>query len=278
MEKFKAAMIQMPVVANNRDKNLETARVMLQEAAKLGCKLAVLPECLDLGWASPSAFELSCPIPGYVSEALRSAARDNQLYLVAGITERDGEKVYNTAVLISDEGELLAKHRKINILTDVEGMYSVGDRLSVTDTPLGRIGIDICADNSEGSTVIAHCLARMGAQMILSPSAWAVPPGFDNAKTPYGDEWIRPYSLLSALYDITVAGVSNVGPVTVGKWQGWDCIGNSIATGPGGKLLKVLPHGVDAACIGVIEIEPVPAEARGTQLVARLREKGFPPI
>ena len=53
--------------------------------------------------------------------------------------------MYNAALLISDQGKILLHHRKINVLTGVEDVYAIGDRLAVAETPFGRIGIDICA-------------------------------------------------------------------------------------------------------------------------------------
>jgi hypothetical protein len=47
----------------------------------------------------------------------------------------------------------------------------VGDRLGVAETELGTVGLATCADNFGSSLAIGHVLARMGAQVILSPSA-----------------------------------------------------------------------------------------------------------
>lgn len=90
---------------------------------------------------------------------IKKIAAENKVFLVAGLTEREQEKIYNTALLISDGGEILYKHRKINVLTGVEDVYAIGDRIGVTETPLGKIGIDICADNSLNSLSIAITLA-----------------------------------------------------------------------------------------------------------------------
>jgi predicted amidohydrolase len=68
--------------------------------------------------------------------------------VIAGLTERDVDKIYNTAVLISDQGVILGKHRKINILDIARHIYTPGDSCSVTETSLGKIGLNICADNS----------------------------------------------------------------------------------------------------------------------------------
>ena len=247
-----AAMCQIPVVYGEAEKNLQTAASAIAKAHELGAQIAVLPECFDLGWANPLAETLAEPIPGKRSEYLGALAKQYDMYIVAGLTERDGDKLYNTAVLIDNNGALLIKHRKIGLLFDVEGQYSVGDRLNVAHTPLGCIGIDICADNTMGSIHLAHSLCRMGADMILSPCAWAVPE--EDLEKPYGATWLKPYRLICQTYGIAMVGVSCVGDVGAGAWEGWYNIGNSIAMGPSGKPLAILPFGKDAECIQIIRI------------------------
>ncbi|MDD4796883.1 MAG: carbon-nitrogen hydrolase family protein [Eubacteriales bacterium] len=274
MQTVSIAMIQTLVEYGRWEDNFSRAKTLLGEAAAAGAQIAVLPECFDLGWAYPAAGQDALPIPGPRSDILSRWAREYGLYLAAGLTERDGDRIYNAAVLLDPHGEILLKHRKINILTDVEGMYSVGDRLGVVDTPLGRVGLAICADNLEDSLALGHSLCRMGAQLILSPSAWAVPP--NNSRLTYGEEWFVPYGQLCRLYDVSVVGVSNVGAVTQGAWQGWSCIGNSIAMGPGAQNLAVLPFGEDAACWRMAQVPVAPPIARGTAFGPALRKRGFP--
>lgn len=266
MKTVNIGMIQMEVVFCRPKENLERAEQLVKQAVSEGAQICVIPECMDLGWGTPGAAEMAEPIPGYVSDTLCRIAKENRVYLVSGLTEKAGEKVYNTALLISNRGEILCKHRKINVLTGVEDVYAIGDRLSVVDTEFGKIGIDICADNAVQSLSIGHTLARMGAQIILSPCAWAVLPDRDPVKEPYGNEWHVPYSQLSGIYQIPVIGVSNVGQVTEGSWKGWKAIGNSIAYGRDGKLLKVLPYGEDAECVEVLQVELGGADMCGTEL------------
>ena len=266
MKTVNVGMIQMEVLFCQPKENLERAQKLVKQAADKGARICVLPECMDLGWGTPRAVELAQPVPGEVSNVLCRIAKENQVYLVSGLTEKDGGKVYNTALLISDKGEILCKHRKINVLTGVEDVYSIGDRLCVCETEFGKVGIDICADNAVQSLSIGHTLARMGAQMILSPCAWAVLPDRDPVKEPYGNEWHVPYSHLSGIYHIPVIGVSNVGQVTEGSWKGWKAIGNSIAYGRDGKLLKVLPFGEMAECVEVLSVEIGDTGICGTQL------------
>src|SRR5262249_51173562 len=88
------------------------------------------------------------------------------------------------------------------------------------ETELGTLGLAVCADNFGSSLAIGHVLARMGAQVLLSPSAWAVDADHDHAREPYGQLWRDSYTELARLYDLTVIGVSNVGWITGGPWKG----------------------------------------------------------
>ena len=267
MEKLvNIGMIQMPVEFHHPEKNLERAETLVAQAVSMGAEICVLPECMDIGWATPEAPALAQPIPGTVSDRLCRIARRYHVWLACGLTEREGDRIYNAAVLICANGTIRALHRKINILTDVEAMYAVGDRLSVTETPFGKVGIAICADNLSPSLCLGHSLARMGAQMILSPSAWAVTPDRDEAEHPYGQEWHVPYQTLSSLYRIPVVGVSNVGEMPVGAWAGWKAIGNSIAYDSDGTCAAVLPYGQDAQTVRVISLTIRQPRAQGTAL------------
>jgi predicted amidohydrolase len=248
---------------------------MVGKAAEAGCTVVLLPECLDTGWTWPEARRLARPIPGPRSALLAEQARRDRIYVVAGLTERDGDGVYNSAVLLSPEGELLALHRKINELDIGQDFYDTGDRVSVTRTPIGAIGVTICADNFPDSLVFGHAIARMGGQLLLSPCAWAVDAAHDNAAQPYGELWINAYGELTRLYDITVIGTSCVGWLKDGPWKGRKCIGNSLAIGPGGKILAIGPYGVDAEALTVVEVELRQPLARGTGIAARLRDRGY---
>lgn len=263
---IKIAMIQMQVVFSEPEQNLAHAEELVAQAAAGGAQICVLPECMDLGWGNPQAVQLAQPIPGTISQKLCEIAQKYQVHLVSGLTEREGEKIYNTALLVSEEGKILIKHRKINILTGVEDVYAVGDRVSVAETVFGKIGIDICADNAVTSLCIGHTLARMGAQILLSPCAWAVEPDYDYETKSYGDGWHTSYARLSSLYEIPVLGVSNVGRVAEGSWMGWSAIGNSIAYDCNGQVLAVLPYGETAECVKIVEAELGTGQRSGTAL------------
>jgi predicted amidohydrolase len=267
-------MAQTLVEGGQPGPNLDRAVAAVREAAHLGCQIVVLPECLDLGWTDPSARELAQAIPGPHLDRLADAARAAKVYVAAGLVERAGPYLFNSAVLISASGELLLHHRKINELDIALDLYTVGDRLGVVRTEFGTIGLAICADNFADSLAVSHVLARMGAQLILSPSAWAVDADHDNGREPYGKLWLDAYTELARLYDVTVIGVSNVGWLTGGPWKGRTCIGSSLAVGPSAVLAKG-PYGETAEAVTVVEVESRPVIGRGTQVAEALRGRGY---
>lgn len=263
---FRLAMVQMYVEGGALDVNLQHAAERIGEAAKNGADIALLPEVMDLGWTHSSALELAFPVPGGKTyNALSEAAWKNNIYVCAGIVEKDGDKTYNSAVLIDNRGKLLIKHRKLNELDIAHNLYAQGDRLNVCQTGFGTIGIHICADASAKDMTLSRSLGYMGADIILSPSSWAVRPDHDNLTEPYGDEWNRVYEPVAKEFRMWIVGVSNVGPVIDGPWKDWNCIGCSLAINPNGKEILQGPYGANADTIMYLDITTLERPARGTE-------------
>ena len=262
---IKLAMIQMKVVGGELDRNLRHAAERIARAASEGTQLALLPEVMDLGWTHPSAKTLAYPVPGGKTfEQLAEAAKNNQIYVVAGIVEKDGDKTYNTAVLIGPDGKLLLKHRKLNELDIAHDLYDQGDRLNVCHTGLGTIGLMVCADAGAREYAIQRSLGYMGADMILSPSSWAVVADHENEKEPYGDTWRQNYKPVAKEFQMWIIGVSNVGWLTAGPWKDWKCIGCSLVIDPDGNEVLQAPYGADADTIIYVDVETRERPARGT--------------
>ncbi len=262
---YKLAMVQMDVIGGDPEANLQHAAERIREAAEHGAKLALLPEAMDYGWCHTSAREGAGPIPGGVSfEALSKAARENDIFVCAGIIERDGDKLYNAAVIIDRKGEMLIKHRKLNELDFAHDLYDQGDRLNVVHTELGTLGLLICADANAKDFTISKTLGYMGADIILSPSAWAVPGDHSNVRDPYGDTWRNAYEPICSQFSLWYVGVSNVGSVDDGEWTGWNCIGCSLATDHKGEEVVQGPYGAAADTIIYIDVTLQERPARGT--------------
>lgn len=251
---LRVGMAQMRVDAGRPEPNLARALERIASAAQAGCDLVVLPECLDLGWGDGRARQQAQAIPGPHMQRLADAACEHRIFVAAGLVERRDTRLFNAAVLLDDAGQLCLLHRKLHELSVVGGLYAVGDRLGVAHTRLGVIGLAICADLAPESLAIGHVLARMGAQIIVAPSAWAVPPDHDPVAQPYGDLWLQSYGRLAAQYQLPVVGVSGVGRVEDGGWRGWPVIGASLAMRADGSVAARGRYGEQADELIVCEL------------------------
>lgn len=263
---LKLALAQILVEGGRKAANLQRAERAIADAAGSGAQVVLLPEALNLGWTHPAAETEADAIPGGEScSRLRAAARAHEVYVCAGLVERAGKRIFNSAVLLAPDGQLLLVHRKLNELEIGHRLYAQGDRLGVVPTPLGCLGVMICADAFARGQVVGRALGLMGADLILSPSAWAVPAGHDNAREPYGRLWLDNYGPVARDYRLWIAGVSNVGPLAAGPWQGRQCIGCSLLVGPDGRQVLQGPYGVqaEALLLAVLELPARPARGDG---------------
>lgn len=118
----------------------------------------------------PAGADIIHPIDGALTGEFRRLAKRLGKWLVPGsFYERDGEEVYNTAVVISPEGEMVAHYRKLYPWQPMERTTPGNLGLCVFDVPeLGRLGLCICYDM--WFPEVSRSLAWMGAELILHPS------------------------------------------------------------------------------------------------------------
>jgi predicted amidohydrolase len=274
--KIRIGMAQLLIEGGEPDRNLDRAEEYVRRAANEQCDIVLLPESMDCGWTHPSTFDECEPIPGPRTERLARLAAELGLFLCAGLTEQDNRKIYNAAVLFDDKGNLILKYRKINLLEVEQPFYEIGDRLGVVSTRFGQIGVNVCADNYGDSLEIGHVLARMGAQLILSPSSWTVDYSIDEDTDPYGDKWLGPLSTLAGLYNIAMVSTTSVGYIVGGPYEGKKMVGCSLAVGPN-QILGQGKYNELASDLIIFDMEiPAPHE-KGTQIGAMLKRKGFYP-
>jgi predicted amidohydrolase len=267
-------MCQLLVEGGEPERNLQRAARIVQQAASAGCQIALLPEALDLGWTHPSAKTEAKPIPGSRSDLFCDMAREHGMYICCGLTEQDGVDVYNTAILVDDRGEIILRYRKINELTVGHEFYSIGRSLGVVKTPFGLVGVNICSDNYYDAMEIGHVLARMGAQLILSPSAWTVDYSYTEQPNPYGEKWFKPIHTLAALYDIVIVMSTCVGVIVGGPYEGKKMVGCSLAVNRNG-ICKQGSYNEFASELVVVDLTIPPLHEKGTAIGDMLRRKGY---
>ena len=271
---LKIGMGQLLVEGGEPERNLKRAGEMVKRAAEQECDLVLLPECLDLGWIHPSAKTEAQSIPGPYSDILCHLAGNHNLYICAGLTECFGDKIYNAAILISPEGNILLKYRKINVLTLAQDIYSIGQTLSVVETHFGGVGVNICSDNYSDSLEIGHTLARMGARIILSPSSWTVEYSVTEDKNPYGEKWYQPYHTLARLHDLVIVSATSVGVIVGGAYEGKKMVGCSLAVNKAGIITQGKYNEFTGELV-TAQIDLPSRQALGTNVGERLRTQGY---
>ncbi len=170
---MRVAVAQMEPKLAEKERNLEACLARMQEAAAEGAELLVLPECALPGYMFDSAEEalpFAEEVPGPSSETLESECRRLGMHLVCGLLERDGDTLRNSAVLVGPDG-LIGTYRKTHLpFLGVDRFVVPGDELNVYDTPLGRIGVEICYDLRFPE--VTRTLALKGADIIAFPTAF----------------------------------------------------------------------------------------------------------
>lgn len=168
---MRVAVAQMEPRLGEKERNLEACVERMEEAAAVGARLLVLPECAIPGYMFDSLEEarpFAEDIPGPATERLEGECRRLGLYTVCGLLERDGDAVRNAAVLVGPDG-LIGTYRKTHLpFLGVDRFTTPGDELEVHDTPLGRIGIEICYDLRFPE--VTRTLALRGADLVAHPT------------------------------------------------------------------------------------------------------------
>jgi formamidase len=184
-------------------------------------------------------------IPGPLTDRLCELARRTGKWLVPGsMYESDGGRIYNTAPVISPQGGLVARYRKMFPWLPYESESTPGDQFCVFDVPeVGRFGVCICYDG--WFPEVARSLAWMGAQVILHPSLTATSDRslelvFSQANAAFNQ-----------CYYVDVNGL--------GPWGG----GRSIFVDPDGRVLQQAG-----------EVDSVMTEMLDLDRVQQVREQG----
>lgn len=172
--------------------NLRAARLLLEQAAAAGARLAVLPENFaaigrrDL----PQLGRAEALGEGPILPWLRQAARDLGLWIVAGTLplppdDQPEAKPHACSLLLDAQGQRVARYDKLHLfdvdVADSRGQYRESDdyahgaRLVVADTPVGRLGLTVCYDLR--FPALYSALRAAGAELISAPSAFTAVTG-----------------------------------------------------------------------------------------------------
>jgi predicted amidohydrolase len=230
---FKVALCQMGVV-DDKEKNIKKAVDMIDESAKNGVKLVVLPEMFNCPYDNSK-------FPGYAETAgtgstiasVSKAARENSVYVVAGsIPEKENNKIFNTCFIFDDNGRIIGRHRKIHLF-DIDipdkivfkesDVLTPGNDITVVDTAFCRIGVAICYDVRFPE--IFRKMVLMGAELIIVPAAFNMTTG-----PAHWEVLIRTRAIDNQVFMAAVSPARN-------ERASYIAYGNSMAVDPWGEIL-----------------------------------------
>lgn len=218
--------------------NLEKSLELALHAVENGANLIVLPELANTGYLFANrhdAFEHAERVPEGPSVcAWMNFAQQHQVYLAAGLSEREGMQLFDTAVLLGPDG-FIGKYRKAHLWNKEKLWFTPGDLgFPVFETPIGRIGLLICWDI--WFPEVPRLLSLQGADIICSLNnwVWTPPPLFDEAG-----------KCMASYLTMTAAHVNNVyiaAANRIGEEQGERYLGCSLIAGTNGwPIGKIAP-------------------------------------
>ena len=196
------AAVQAAPVYFDRGACIAKVRRLTEEAASNGAELVVFSEGFVPGF--PSSVHIHAPIdqldlftklvesaveiPGAAFYELQQIARDNNVFLSVGVTEKAPEKsiglCWNTNLIFDKEGNMISRHRKLMPTWSEKLVWSFGDgsTLNVHDTEIGKIGMLICGENT--NPLAKYALASQGEQIHIS----TYPACFPTSRKPSGEQ------------------------------------------------------------------------------------------
>jgi predicted amidohydrolase len=169
-----AAVHHQPREGSTPREKREQFGPLIEEAARQRADLVVLPETLTYYGTGLSYEEVAEPIPGPSTEYFGRLAKKHDLYIVAGLYERDRHLIYNVAVLLSPDGSFAGKYRKVTLPRgEIERGAAPGDEYPVFETRFGKLGMMVCYDGFFPE--VARQLTNRGAEVIAWP-VWGCNP------------------------------------------------------------------------------------------------------
>lgn len=178
--KVRLASVHFRPSGKSPRQNREEFAPLIAQAAEQRADLVVLPETLTYYRSGRSFVDVAEPIPGPSTDYFGELARKHNLYIVAGLNEREKHLVYNVAVLIGPDGKIAGKYRKVALPRgEVEAGITPGRDYPVFNTRFGRVGMMVCYDGFFPE--VARELSNRGAEVIAWP-VWGCNPELARAR------------------------------------------------------------------------------------------------
>jgi len=237
MKKFLAAAIQIDT-QSDKAINLSKVEHYIDEAVARGARLIGMPEMVNYIGDEDGERENAESVPGETINRLAVKAKQHAVWLHCGsIFERveGSDKLYNTSVLLSPQGDITARYRKIHLFdVNVKNGPSFmesntkqpGTDIVVAATPLGNIGLSICYDMRFPE--IYRIMMLRKAQIVFVPAEYTLMTGKD-----HWEPILRTRAIENQVYVIA--------PAQIGTKPTFQTYGRSLIIDPWGTVIAKMP-------------------------------------
>ena len=230
MRKYMVAVVQMDT-QNDKGANWAQIADYIDEAAEKGAKLVAFPEVVNILSEEPEFAEM---IPGPTTELFMQKAKEHGIWVHGGSISEvnpEGERTYNTTVLINPQGEITARYSKLHnfdmTLPDGSSVRESdkkepGKEITTVQTELGHLAFAICYDMRFPE--LFRLMTLQGAEVIFLPANFTMPTGKD-----HWEPILRARAIENGCYIIA--------PNQTGVKEKFTAYGNSMVVDPWGAVI-----------------------------------------
>lgn len=223
---MRVAAAQISCALGDHAANMRKVRDFAALAKRSASELVIFPEMIDTGYSMPVIQKQAKKWTDGALPELQKIAKENSIAIIAGISDRDGDSIFNAQVFVNSKGEVLAKYRKTHLVTaaplDERVCLSPGNEFVSCKIDSFNFGLSICYDlrfpEMARTLVVKH-----GASVIVNSSAWPVVRA----------EHLRILAVARAVENQSYFIIAN----RVGTDDGVTFCGGSVIVDPSGKII-----------------------------------------
>jgi omega-amidase len=255
MREVAIAVVQMEPKLGEPEKNLVRMSEMVEKIClSEPVDLIIFPELCTSGYECGMRFaDLAEMVPSHSVGFLAKRAKEFSTHILFGLPTKEKVEsiIYDGAVLIGPDGEMLCEYRKVHLKGEEKLAFRPGFRYIPFETTFGVIGILIGWDLAFPEA--ARSLVLDGAELICVCADW---------EEPHLDEWYT-YAKARALENAAFVAAAN----RIGQEYTYNFVGHSMVVGPKGELLSVIDEPIEGYAIAHIDLDLVRKAREESQLL-----------
>jgi len=255
MREVTIALAQTAPVLNDNEENLRRMATTIQRiCSEQPTNLIVFPELAVSGYECGLNFtRLAERVTGHAVSFLAGKAAEMNVHIAFGmpIKEKVESILYNAAVLIGPDGELLGDYRKLHLRGEERLAFRAGYRLPIFETEFGQVGIMIGWDLAFPE--VARSLTLDGADLIITCAAW---------EAAHMEEW-QAYTVARACENAVYLAAAD----RVGEEPSYTFGGESVLVGPGGQIHTTLDEAVEGYAVATVDLDEIRRVREESQLL-----------